>query len=194
MSLLDELNGRVVAWKQGTVLPGGGFGQITAGNWIELTLSNFGPLAGLVGVPIRLSFVGGAATGKVWSSSASAVLGNNTGIRIPDLWPTVGLTRTVGASGLVQINFPELDVIIPDPDPEPEPEPEPDPSPDPSPDPDPVTPMGSLPTPDPLDKSLSDYFTAALKDNERVNRTVHCNSLWWLLLLAAAAYALLKKR
>lgn len=174
MSAKSEIDGKVFQWRQGTVIPGG-FGQISVGNWIEIPIVEVGGAEVLVGEKATFSFTSGTNAGRTWDQTISKMLPGNGGFWVEDQWALASAPRVLFGSGLVKISFPAPPpVVTPDP---------------------PSNPTGSLPTPDPLDKYLDEFFGESMKPNDEVNAKVHCNSNWWLLLLAAAlAYLTLKKR
>lgn len=205
MSATDQLDGRILNWKQGTIYPGS-FGQLRAGTWLEVQASSYGDLSSLVGGPITLSFIGGPYAGLTWTSTVSNTLPGGAGIQIEDKWDTVGKNRTLFASGLVQLSFPKppeevlppltkgeiftlgerptstwdlgfLKTLFPD-----------------SPIDEGTNPGGALPQPDPTN-ALSSFFAPGLQPNAAVNEKVNCNCKnWlWLVLVAGLAYLYLRK-
>lgn len=178
MTAKEELNGKVLTWKQGVRLPGG-FGQITADTYLVIDTTGNGDLEDLFGEEIELKFLAGTGQLNSFKSQVILVTSNSSAIHVRDQWSAIGVQRAVFGAGTAEIRFPSINDGGAANDDEDE---------------EPTSPTGSLPTPDALDKSLQEFFSESLKPNAEVNRTVHCNSKWWLLLLAAVAYLTLKKR
>ncbi|TXH46724.1 MAG: hypothetical protein E6Q97_28885 [Desulfurellales bacterium] len=182
MSAKTDIDSRFFNWTQGIIIPGGGFGQILAGDWLEIATPGIAGLESLIGLSANFTFVTGSNVQKNFPSVIIRLGKSGNGIVVQDQWPLVNGVRSVGGSGVVRIDFPAPPVDPPIDPPAKEEDP-------------PANPTGSLPTPDPLDKYLDEFFSESMKPNDEVNQKVHCNSKWWLLLLAAAvAYLTLKKR
>lgn len=115
MSVKDDLQDRILGWKQGTILPGGGFGQIRAGEWLEIAAIGYGDLSSVVGESIELKFVGGVNNGKTVSTTITSAKKDNSAFLVDDKWESVGGSRVIFAGGLVQVHFAVAAPVIPDP-------------------------------------------------------------------------------